>query len=148
MEQTEIENLIKRYLPHNLKVQILNYKQDYTGVKDSVLDGFYSLDGTAHFTYEKGNTGKSIKEFKPYLKPMSQFLEEDLDYLYEHYSTDYFSDSTLDPSSLIFHITRNNFYVQMEFFPLGLIDWLLAMHYDIGGLIEKGLAIDLKEYEQ
>lgn len=70
--------------------------------------------------------------FKPYLRPMSNMTEEEIDNLSE------------------FHIWNNG----EEIFPdcncrldniIDAIEWLNAHHFDYRGLIEKGLALEAKE---
>lgn len=67
---------IAPYLPHSLGVKILNHLNDYTGKEFSEINGYYFIGKSLHITYNGGNTGKSISEFKPLLRPMSDLTKE------------------------------------------------------------------------
>jgi hypothetical protein len=74
--------------------------------------------------------GTCIDDFKPYLFPMSSLTEEQRKELF------YISG---------IHIIYGKFYTNDEFTleeTLSGINWLLKNHFDINGLIPKGLAID------
>ena len=72
----------------------------------------------------KGLAGRhSIKEIKPYLRPMSSMTEE---------------ESTTYEDNFLY---ANDLQIYAEEY----IDWLNAHHFDYRGLIEKGLAIEVTE---
>jgi hypothetical protein len=74
MEQ--IHRQIISYLPYGVKCEILNYKSDYVGLRYSTLNGFYDSIGEPHFTYDGGSTGKSIRDMKIILRPLSDLTKE------------------------------------------------------------------------
>jgi hypothetical protein len=131
---TELEKQIITYLPFKIKVKILNHKSDYVGIEYSTLNGFYFLNGKVHFTYEGGSTGKSTTEIKLILNPLSDFYEDVdgvsfSDMISAGYHSEFWYAENFDIRYLLHHD-----YIK-----------LLSKHADLFGLIEKGLATDIKQ---
>jgi hypothetical protein len=74
----------------------------------------------------------SIREIKPYLRPMSSMTKEEK-YTYRH-----MLGATLNSEK------ESIMFVYVEDFP-AVIDWLNAHHFDYRDLIEKGLALEAPE---
>jgi len=64
------------YLPYDLGIKILNYKCDYVGIKESIVNGYYFIGYSLYLTYKNGGTGKSINESKIILRPLSDLTKE------------------------------------------------------------------------
>lgn len=88
----------------------------------------------------------NIEDIKPILRPLSDLYKEDLVYLINHHSTDWFSD-TNNESLVNDCLEKENLHHYIEFLPFGLVTWFVENHYDIFGLIEKQLAININTLE-
>jgi hypothetical protein len=122
------------YLPYGLKIKVLNYKSDYVGIEYSEIDGYYYLADTLHFNYKGGGIrGKSLKEIKIYLKPLSDLSKEDL----HIFSIDF----------RVMFKSKKKINIE-NYISLNDSEWLFENHFDIYGLIEKGLAISIHDVEQ
>lgn len=139
----ELKHLVP-YLPYGLGVQILNHKCDYVGIEFSKANGFYLLNGALHMTYEGGSTGKSISEFKPILRPMSDLdvkfeiagvYKKGWDHLHSH--ADFFTGLPFDVVVAV--IEKRN----LDTIPMYVAEWLFEYDFDVFGLIDQGLAIDI-----
>jgi hypothetical protein len=127
------------YLPYNLKCEVLNSGQEK---EIGEMIAVYN-DGSACF----GNIVESEKGFeyiKPILRPIQE-VEQYFEKLYgclEHQDvTDYF-----DADFLASHDNIEIEEIQLleaEQLPYGTLKVLLKHHFDVFGLIEKGLAVDL-----
>lgn len=77
----------------------------------------------------------SLKDFKPYLRPMSSMTKEELKELRDIFNGDIdFNEWGLDILNSDF---KRFSYLEL----LAVFDWLNAHHFDYRGLIEKGLAL-------
>lgn len=83
-----------------------------------------------------------LKDIKPILRPLSDLYKEDLNYLVNNHSTDWFAD-TNNEYLINDYLEKENLHHYIEFLPFGLVQWFIENHYDIFGLIEKGLAINV-----
>lgn len=154
---------IKLHVICGAPIEVLNYRQDYVGIRYSKANGYYMLAGDIYVTYEGGSTGKSIRDFRFLLRPLSQLTEE-----IEHNSISIQLEPNLEkiiPSEFIykhwFYTIREDGHFSYHIgdgtvigslyrgVPYSLIDILLEWHFDVFGLIDKGLAlpIDGKEVE-
>ena len=77
-----------------------------------------------------------IEEVKPYIFPLSSMTEEQENELYKIYSdeAELISEHLKSDISDNVHTHRFNHHLSLN--------WYLKNHFDINGLIEKGLAID------
>jgi len=118
------------YLPYNLKCEVLNSGQEKEiGEMIAVYD-----DNSACF----GNIIESEKGFeyiKPILKPMLDFET----YFAKIFETDKDVKEYLNEG----FITIDNNFINIECMPFGVVQLAFKHHFDIFGLIEKGLAIDV-----
>jgi hypothetical protein len=149
---------IAPYFPYYLKMR---YQNDCNGYcRDGVLLKMKHLDdvpNSACFTLEEDENGDfsasgHISMFKPILRPLSNIFS-------------FFNDSHLFDSDIDIRTFLNEdflksrgietideiYELKAEWLPLGFINTLLKYHFDVFGLIEKGLAIDfttIKEKER
>lgn len=128
------------YLPYNLKCEILDYKCDYVGEKYLTIKGYYLIGDSPYFNFHAGKeyAGKNTNNFKPILRPLSDLTKERarLAEIFETY------DDSFDPQLLI------EDYRWLNQMPYGLIEQLFEWHFDVFGLIEKGLAIDINTLQE
>lgn len=137
----EIKHLAP-YLPHDLPIKVLNHKSDYTGVEYSFINGYYYLGGSLHVTYKDGNTGKSVSEFKPILKPLDDLNESDL-------IKEWDKEHTIRYGLFGISMKLNGAEtIDLSHFPLQLITNLFEHHFDVFGLIDQGLAININDLNQ
>lgn len=130
MKKLELRHIVG-YLPYELKIKILNHKCDFVGIEYSEVNGYYYIGDKLHLTYKSGSTGKYQKEYKPILRPLSDLTKE--------------IDGTIVYDQLSFR-SRLDFQYTCP----SILKWLyddiqilLKYHFDVHGLIEKGLAIDI-----
>lgn len=127
------------YLPYGLNIKILNHKCDYVGIEHAKANGFYFVGDSIHVTYEGGSTGKDIKTFKPIFRTMSdlklQFFKDNID-------SDII-DFRFDCDEDIFSVEVCDKIVGWT--ALSLQEYLLFFlnHFDVFGLIDADLAIDI-----
>ena len=93
---------------------------------DSILLEYDSYDDFDHY---------SLKDFKPYLRPMSSMTKEELKELRDIFN------GAVDFNEWGLDILNSDFkrfsYLEL----LAIFDWLNLHHFDYRGLIEKGLAL-------
>lgn len=151
------------YLPFKLQIKILNPKNDYVGIEFAVVNGFYMIGDSIHLTYEGGSTGKDVTLFKPILRPLSDLCRGEevnhttqhkintrlggvtetrylSDHLFSHYQ-EYLSVSTKPGDGV------NRLYIPFSVFET-IKENLLKDHFDLFGLIQAGLAIDINTLKQ
>ena len=130
---------LSAYLPYNLKCEILNSGHEKeVGEMIAVYD-----DSSACF----GNIVESEKGFK-YIKPILRDMSTFESYFSKIFETDNDVKEYLNEG----FITIDNTFVNIEdmltykaeCMPYGVVQLALKHHFDIFGLIEKGLAIDIK----
>jgi hypothetical protein len=112
-------------LPYGVKGIVAHYDED-TNERIDVVGEIKAI--TRHqkveFFYSDGTFNRfPIEDFKPYLRPMSSMIEEEREEF----------DQTMIPLDYYDGYTIDTF------------DWLNAHHFDIRGLIEKGLALEAPE---
>ena len=107
------------YLPYELK----GFNQNKKIVYFTLSDGRYLLD----------------RNFKPVLRPLSDLTKENVVDMIEYsdFESVYFNSN---PSDLIFINTEDKIYLSDI---LKNTEFLLKNHFDIYGLIDAGLAIDI-----
>jgi len=149
MERLKFKD-IHPYLPYDLECEILNYKCDYVGDKYGTILGYYLLGDDTYFNFKKGRdyAGKSLNDFKPILKSLSDITDEDID--------DIMNESWIVSSDNP-RIVKNDISVSIQLedgseldiwlnIPHCNMEWineiLYSKHYDLKSLIEKGLAIN------
>jgi hypothetical protein len=134
---------IAGYLPNGLPIKILNYKSDYVGIEFSKVNGYYFLAGHLHVTYDGGSTGKSNNDFIPILHPLSDLEKEieidgkkitPINTILEEYNSLVASGEPY---------TKSDLSKYPKYWEHWAVEMLYKWHFDIHGLIEKGLAIDI-----
>lgn len=82
-------------------------------------------------------------DIKPYLRPMSSMTEEEKEELKKLFDA---KEVTNDSLGFNEGGTLEDYVSQISYtFCGGVIDWLLAHHFDFRGLIEKNLALEAPE---
>ena len=122
-------------LPYNVKcevidrgIKIIGTLNGYTPLTDgSKLFGLSNKEYNAPDKYWQPNAQFSIEEIKPYLRTMSSMTSEEE----KHFLS---LKSGLDYDTNIKKVIYNT----------NQIDWLNKHHFDYRGLIDKGLAIEIK----
>jgi hypothetical protein len=135
------------YLPYKLKCELLNYKSDYVGEKYGIINGFYYLGGEVHYTFKDRSTaGKTRDLIKPILRPLSDFNKftniNGVDFypLNEIHKIFNGSIDCYKVKKMWKFNDWNTKNIQYGIF-IKMIEW----HFDVFGLIEKGLAIDINK---
>lgn len=156
----ELKHLIP-YLPYKLECKLLNFKCDYVGEPYGYANGYYFINEELYVTFKDRSTaGKSVSNFQPILRPLSDLTKQiDVDgnrfvpiyRIIKQFSTEYhFRDSgmlmsleSLDDTILMF--------INNEIAPechIGIFRVLSKWHFDVFGLIQRGLAIDINTIEE
>lgn len=133
MTQENKELLLKDLcarLPYEVRLHISSDLVD----KDDALLGISLIEGlTPYITHDKiiavhSGYSYSLKEVKPYLRPLSSMTEEEaMEYA--------------NCGNIIANSPQNNYLIPNP----NCVDWLNAHHFDYRGLIEKGLALEALE---
>lgn len=132
MEKLELKH-IAPYLPYGLKAISVNTKE----VRTVTL---------LHFTYDANTVGHNhliyhgllIDKHIPILRPLSNLKEEHLIDFYPFTSSDLELIDINEWIEELIHMIKGNDKFQLMQFNL-LFEW----HFDVFGLIDKGLAIDI-----
>ena len=97
-------------------------------------NGIYTITGYANDriyldcpVYDKGDDEWLVESVKPYLRPLSSTTEEERD---EYTETFDITSPEVD---------------DYDIFQVRMVDWLHKHHFDVRGLIEKGLALEAPE---
>ena len=134
LEQKEllIKDLCAR-LPYGVKVQVFNY-----GIE--AVETLYEIDLDGYISTIEGDTLKY--SYKPYLFPFSSMTDELWDKEFRGYNiTEFTRDSFKYGCETLEFYDHNPDLSDM----IGFINQLIKHHFDIYGLISKGLAIDATE---
>ncbi len=127
------------YLPYGLKLQyVVREKVEKTGIMKSIIHDKNETHPTK--VSIDGSDAEHIWMFKPILRPLSDLNKE----LFERFPNGFFG---FIPKSLL----SENLQMQLDIFNLpNIVDLkvtdyqkLLGWHFDIFGLIEQGLAVDI-----
>lgn len=127
------------YLPYGLKVvHIFREKKEYHKLIGIEYNNAIIVS-VGSYLQNKNTYGKRINvdigRIKPILRPLSDLTKE------EYFSVWKFE---MDEESLIFHFLDLDFESRfLDKYSLSFWNDLLSKHFDIFGLIEKGLAIDI-----
>ena len=121
-------------LPYNVMCQV-EFKEDgkYNS-KVMLLSGIFTDE--AYFTTKGGSIYSN--EYKPYLFPLSSMTSEQLFEVQE-----IMGKNEIEIEDGFFNIidSSRNTITYLEI--LAVLEWFYKNHFDINGLIEKGLAIDV-----
>jgi hypothetical protein len=141
------------YLPYNLMCKVDGYINPLPMI--SAYDEDQNEYGCGAALQEKsGNDfGFSPDEFKPILRPLSDLFKEieikgdkfiPVELLdSESYPVDYFDVEMNFYEYLENWVDSKEKSHHIQFIPFGFIQQLLEWHFDVFGLIEKGLAVDI-----
>jgi hypothetical protein len=147
----ELKNILNHVINECI-IEVLNYKCDYVGIQYSNANGYYYLNNELHITYDGGSTGKSLKEIKFLLRPLSDLTKEidvngekfvpklELNELCRNLPFYRVTDFRLFGIDEVLSDFRSE-YDLMDIY--NVIQKLLEWHFDIYGLIPSGLAIDI-----
>lgn len=136
------------YLPYGLKAEMINYKKDYVGKQYDKIIGIHGWSKNKDWCcLTDGGSKPSLNDIKPILRPLSD-LTNDIEVNGEKfvpivnlntqgYNMDFDDEFTFE--DFIKSNILNNSY--------GFIDSLIKWHFDVFGLIENGLAIDINTLE-
>lgn len=127
-------------LPYGVKCLVnytfCNETTDYEDVKSSAVDTIITINKqTEDYFFERISEWFDVDEFKPYLFPLSSMTEE------QRLEIEILTNGKIgiDQDSLWDLTGYCELYISTT---LELIQWLYKNHFDIYGLIPKGLAID------
>ena len=138
MNKLELKHLAP-YFPYGLKVKITMEGCNYmlsTSTNIAELEGIYG-DDMCLLKQNEGSFDLDFNEFKPILRPLSD-LNEEIEVDGEKIDiTDYVSKSE------ILQILDESKLCRIHYVPYGIIGRLFEWHFDVFGLIPKGLAIDI-----
>ena len=147
MTQENKELLLKDIsarLPYGVKAYVKNWSNFKTYEDVYVVKSTFPSLNEVHVQSETGSLDVLIGyydyEFKPYLFPLSSMTEEQKEELFFGYI-----HNDVDIDDFIDYFLAGELWcdicVSMDMLP-ELINWLLKNHFDIHGLIPKGLALD------
>lgn len=147
---------IAPYLPYGLPIRISNHKCDYVGIELSKVNGYYYIGDSLHVTYEGGSTGKDQSVFKPILRPMSDLSTRYGDGVINEHSINMLLGKDGNYGEVTVSQWKDSFDIEIELgndapyqksidFKLMILvmDELYRGHFDVFGLIDQGLAIDI-----
>lgn len=128
---------IAPYLPYGLKIQT----QDKNGILIKTVDGIYEQykDGSFMLYWQENyGTIQASGNIKLILRPLSDLTKVDFIGVYEWMSGVYSGKVINDIINNNQDVELLNYYCILE---------LLKNHFDVFGLIQKGLAIDINTLE-
>lgn len=136
MTQEDKELLFKDLcarLPYNVICQVEFKENGKYNSKVMLLSGIFTDE--AYFTTKGGSIYSN--EFKPYLFPLSSMTSEQLFEVQE-----IMGKNEIEIEDGFFNIidSSRNTITYLEI--LAVLEWFYKNHFDINGLIEKGLALD------
>lgn len=150
MTKEEIELLTKvlcEQLPYGVIVNASHKDGDGWKNNDRKLLGVYQHDGQVYLD----GVYTSIDNVKPYLRPLSSITEEEARALFRVIYPDCHVTKVIIKEDRIRYIAVDNersisgrltiFFDNPNICNLAQLDWFLANHFDVRGLIPKGLAI-------
>jgi hypothetical protein len=121
------------YLPYGLKGFYMDADYD----KQIEVEGLYNYDDI----YNSEHGDMSFDYFKPILRPLSDLTKE-IEVNGEKFVPIKHKD--IKTTSTLKHVAKYNFdYKELNFARWDVIQKLFEWHFDVFGLIEKGLAIDI-----
>lgn len=142
----EIKHIIP-YIEFNLQAEMLDYKCDYVGKRVDTIKGCEQWDksGTLWSFLTVGGSKPSPDRIKPLLRPLEDLNKEE--YLP-------IARSLYDRDFLFKCTKREEYYFVADLynydgaFPSNILRELYKNHFDVGHLIEEGLAHDINTFEE
>lgn len=138
---------IAPYLPYGLKGRV--DKESYLQEERERIGELKTIDLADH-NYELAVYGDlgyflcDISDFKPILRPLSDLTKEIEVNGEIVIPIDYISTSKADKQQMLNRIENNQ---SIDVFEYWKIEKLLSLHFDVFGLIEQGLAIDIDDLQ-
>lgn len=135
---------IAPYLPYELNCEILDYQSDYVGIQYATIKGYYILGNEVYYNFSNGrqNAGKLPSQFKVFLRPLSDFIKE-IDHHGEKFvpidKIESINPTTKDTNPCVIMYDGS---LEMQYYQN--YELLFKWHFDVFGLIKKGLAVDIK----
>jgi hypothetical protein len=125
------------YLPYGLKVRVHDYKCDYVGREFDEVIGFHQWDksGSLWSVLTCGGAKPNVEKVSPILRPLSDITRKELELEGFESHIDY----------LTYENKGSDWTLKA---PFNMVQYLLSKHFDIFGLIEKGLAIDINNLDK
>lgn len=120
-------------LPYNVICQVEFKENGKYNSKVMLLSGIFTDE--AYFTTKGGSIYSN--EYKPYLFPLSSMTKEQLFEVQEILGK---NEIEIDDGFLRIVDSDRNVITYLEI--LAVLEWFYKNHFDINGLISKGLAID------
>ncbi len=120
------EKKIMQYLPYDVEIIIENYN-NACWVLPLTVDNYVNY-------FDKRYKSNNIKSVKLILRPLLDLTKE-----IEHNGEKFVPIEDFKKAGYIFPLNEDNFYN----LPYGIVNILLKWHFDIYGLIDAGLAIDI-----
>lgn len=145
---------IAAYLPYKLKVRVEDYKCDYVNREFDEVIGLHQWDksGLLWSALTDGGAKPSLDRIKPVFYPLSCLTKyrEDLGFV----PNEWFEIGDDDNNEEYYHgnikliktlerISEFKISNDIDYLPFGVVQKLLEWHFDIYGLIENNLAIDI-----
>lgn len=123
------------YLPYGLKVKYKGQIKELLGLKNHSPWSSQTMVcvNKGEWTYEY--------EIKPILRPLSDLQNKELDFWIEFE----LKTNQFDAEYLIEALVNKTFFAKDIHFSFKIYQALFEMHFDVFGLIEKGLAININE---
>lgn len=139
MTQEEKELLLRDLcarLDTNLVCSIYRTDDYGVGYRDEILSGYCKGDIWDEFYFgdDCGIGIDNVSKIKPYLIPLSKMTEEQKKYINDRWGVNENFDFEIDPN-------WGKYFVDLGD-AVGFINWCYANHFDINGLIPRGLAED------
>lgn len=170
MEKLEFKK-ITPYLPYGLSVQFAGELDDNNIRIDTnyIKIGEVTKLGSVEFRYtnpiywmdfKRGYFGVNSVNIKPILRPLSDLTKEINYGLSTYVFTDLFEIGDCDGCVFEFehgniktikaleNISKYNSYKDINYLPNAVVNMMYEHHFDVFGLIEKGLAIDINTLKQ
>lgn len=128
-------------LPYGVKISVQSWDEREMEYVDRI-DVLYSVNGDEYIKSVNEDYDFSLEDIKPYLFPLSSMTDELWDKEFRGYSiTEFTRDSFKYGCETLEFYDYNPDLSSM----VGFINQLIKNHFDIYGLISKGLAIDATE---
>ncbi len=130
------------YLPYELQIDAI---KRYEGIRTMVCTENSSENVTIDAVLRL--------QYRPILRPLSDLTKEiecnsknfvAFDKIKNNH-IDFFADTDFE-DYILDRYNKSGFWATVIFLPSGLVELLLEWHFDVFGLIEKGLAIDINTF--
>jgi hypothetical protein len=131
-EELLLKDLTAR-LPYNVKFPIIDWNDDIQE-EVQVNATLYSINKDGYVRTLESDYEFDITSIKPYLLPASSMTEEQKSYINGRWGVNKHFEFEIDP-------LWGEYFVDLCD-AVGFINWCYENHFDINGLIPRGLAID------